>query len=131
MLLSVLFDEEEGSLQIEVNREEGGRGRYFVPDTSVEIGVGNLGMFANDVAYTSGCTEDEYDDATARMSGKVQHLGNQKKKPRPPHFSMAKTSSPASGLWNQESNLLTPETPNNPNYQCWSLRGAWRTTEVS
>jgi hypothetical protein len=120
-----VFDEDKGSLHIEVSTEEGGRGRYFVPDTTVDIGVGNVGMFANDVAYTGGCTEEEYDDATARMSGKfpttLRRLGIQI--PVDPMPSNHKKNQ-----WDCHadfSNPLDTETPSNPTPKL-VLELAWR-----
>jgi hypothetical protein len=106
--LSVVFDEEEGSLHIEVSTEQGGRGRYFVPDTTVDIGVGNVGMFANDVAYTGGCTEEEYDGATARMSGKSPTTLRQPRIQTPrPHALKSQTS----GTATQTSQTLSTLKP--------------------
>lgn len=63
----VFFDEEEEALHIEPDPAYD-QGRYFVPDVAAEITVGNLGMLANDVAYSDGCTRDVYLKASERSS---------------------------------------------------------------
>eukprot|EP00961_Rhodomonas_salina_P118371 1593336-Rhodomonas_salina.2 len=63
----IFSDEEEGVLHIALDKHYD-TGRYFVPDSSADIGVGNLGMFANDLAYSDGCTEMDYTEATLRVS---------------------------------------------------------------